>query len=218
MTTPAVSVDTLFSDATLALRELPLVAPTHADEASGPDPVLFELPRLVPTRPPATRDWFLTRLQEFSIPEAASSRFSNVAATALNAGLLLWHDYLDESHELAQSIEGEGENRLGDYWHAILHRREPDYANSKYWFRHVGRQPIFDELERKAVDILSASRSPEATTWRDRLQSRAGWDPFAFVDLCEACARDESTELALVARRIQLAEMALLLEFTRARL
>ncbi len=63
--------------------------------------------------------------------------------------------------------------------------------------------------------FLSECPSPDAARWRDRLQSKAGWDPFAFVDLCESCANSEESELALAARRIQLAEMALLLEFTR---
>ncbi len=42
------------------------------------------------------------------------------------------------------------------------------------------------------------------------------WDPFCFVDLCEACAADETTELAWAARRIQYVEMSLLMNGSAA--
>lgn len=84
-----------------------------------------ELPRLAPARPGMSRDWLLEHLNAFAPRKGGTKPRDQVAATALRAGLLLWHDYLDESHALAQSIEGEGANQLGDYWHAILHRREP---------------------------------------------------------------------------------------------
>src|SRR5262245_53176291 len=50
------------------------------------------------------------------------------------AGLWLLHNYLDESHGISQDVETPG----GSFWHAILHRREPDAWNSKYWWRRVG--------------------------------------------------------------------------------
>jgi hypothetical protein len=28
------------------------------------------------------------------------------------------------------------------FWHAIMHRREPDAANSKHWWRQVGTLPV----------------------------------------------------------------------------
>jgi len=127
------------------------------------------------------------------------------------AGLFQWHDYLNESHELSQSIEGQGENQLGDYWHAIMHRREPDYSNAKYWFRQIGNQPIYRELRQYADGVLEKSRAADAPVWRERLQAGSKWDPFAFVDLCEECAQDETSELALAARRIQYAEMSMLM-------
>src|SRR5687768_10504407 len=54
-------------------------------------------------------------------------------ARACLAGLWLYHDFLDESHTLSQCID----TPSGSYWHAIMHRREGDFANSKYWFRRV---------------------------------------------------------------------------------
>src|SRR6185295_3279275 len=53
----------------------------------------------------------------------------NAPATC-RAGLWLLQDFLDESHAISQDID----TREGSFWHAIMHRREPDASNSKYWW------------------------------------------------------------------------------------
>ncbi len=59
-----------------------------------------------------------------------------------NAGLWLLAGNLDESHQISQSIE----SPEGSFWHGIMHRREGDFWNAKYWFRRVGRHPVLSEL------------------------------------------------------------------------
>jgi hypothetical protein len=168
------------------------------------------LPLLVPKHPGPESNWLREHLANFTLSEFGAAAASKVDETALRAGLLQWHDFLDESHALSQSIEGEGAYQLGDYWHAIMHRREPDYSNAKYWFRRIGYQPIWRDLSVDADAILARSTAPEAPRWRERLRAGSKWDPFAFIDLCEECAADETTALALAARRIQYAEMCML--------
>ena len=57
----------------------------------------------------------------------------------VEAGLFLLNDDLPRSHALAQTLQGDA---LGDFWHAIIHRREGDWDNARYWFGRVGPEPI----------------------------------------------------------------------------
>jgi hypothetical protein len=98
------------------------------------------------------------------------------------AGLWLAYNFLDESHTISQQIH----TGHGSYWHGIMHRREPDFSNAKYWFRRVGQHPIFPELAAAASELTKdvAPGQPLAS-----LQGIVDWDPFQFVDLCQAALR-----------------------------
>ncbi len=172
---------------------------------------LLSRPRLVPLPADASRRWLQAHLFEGDL---VASPQSTADAVALRAGLLQIHDFLDASHRQSQSVEGRGLHAAGDYWHAIMHRREPDYGNSKYWFRRVGWHPAFDTLAERATNILEGCTDPESAAWQRRLVTPSGWDPFAFVDLCEACAADEDAPLSIAASEIQWQEMRLLLRHT----
>ncbi len=113
---------------------------------------------------------------------------SEAERTAVAAGLHLLYDDLDGSHALSQTIEGRGKNRNGDYWHAIMHRREPDYGNSQYWFRRVGPHPVFAELPAVLDRVRQEFSSAMLEEWVPRLVSNGRWDPMAFVDASEAAA------------------------------
>jgi hypothetical protein len=95
------------------------------------------------------------------------------------SGVWLLHDYLDESHTISQAIE----TPSGSFWHGIMHRREGDFSNAKYWFRRVGRHPAFDAIGQRAAE-LGAARGEERAL--KSLINAGQWDPFTFVDLCEA--------------------------------
>ena len=82
-------------------------------------------------------------------------------AACCQSGLWLLHNFLQESHDISQSIH----STEGSWWHAIMHRSEGDFSNAKYWYRRVGEHEAFSNIE-------------------------TNFDPIAFVDQCQHDYRD----------------------------
>ncbi len=105
------------------------------------------------------------------------------------AGVWLLHDFLDLSHTVSQGIS----TASGSFWHGIMHRREGDFSNAKYWFRKVGDHPVYGQLA-DAVQELG----------EERLLAAGEWDPFGFVDTCQLAVEGRGLQAASCQRAQQL--------------
>jgi hypothetical protein len=119
------------------------------------------------------------------------------AVAALMAGLHLWNDSLDSSHTFAQQIE---DDETGSYWHAIMHRMEQDYPNSKYWFRCAGNHPVKHTVQDKAANMLKqqvqldALPSSPIVNSLKQFRDQQRWNCDDFVDLIKLQESGQGTE------------------------
>jgi hypothetical protein len=169
---------------------------TPFDPSPYPIPLvsLWAIPRL-PELGPGRPDYSVrSSLEALHIESLFPVLGDREAALGCLSGLWLYHDFLDESHTISQDLPG----WVGSYWHGIMHRREPDAGNAKYWFRRVPDNPVFEALGADAGEL----------GWPER---GGTWDPFGFIDACER-ERGTGSELEGVSRRVQLREMQLLFD------
>ena len=101
------------------------------------------------------------------------------------AGLLLIAGCWSEAHDVASELD----TPEGSYWHALIHRMEPDTWNSNYWFGRVGQHPLFPA-------VLERARAIPARPGQAAIQLGPRWDSKRFNDLCEEARM--STDAALV--------------------
>jgi hypothetical protein len=106
-------------------------------------------------------------------------------------------DALSEAHALFQEVA----NDLGAYWHGMMHRREADFDNARYWHRRAGTLPAFAAMHRAAVEASNdMARQPN-------------WDPYLFTGQCEQ-ARHGAPELVDELVRLQRIEFDVLFDYT----
>ncbi len=133
----------------------------------------------------------------------ASALFPRAASPeAALAGLWLYFSCIDEAHQIVQNLH----STEAHFWHAILHRQEPDSGNSAYWFRRVGTHPIFRDLCRMADEVVG--QHPKA-----EFRTGGKWDPFSFIMFCDRARQQPHSAQEQAAVEIQQSEWQLLFDF-----
>jgi hypothetical protein len=172
------------------LKEL-LQTPEPADLGPGPRPGIHSQPVL--------KKEIETALGPLALP--------TLKQELLRALILLWHDHLDAAHNIAQDID----NADGAFVHGIMHRREPDYGNAKYWFRRVGNHPAFAEITKR---VMASNTAQSDQPLIRKIMPKSVWDAFAFIDACEeAAGLAPSGDRNRVLREIQRLETEGLLDY-----
>jgi hypothetical protein len=168
---------------------------------------LVAAPPLNPLGPGRPNRELVDRLEGLS-PEAlfAGQKVRDpTMARAVLAGLYLLADDLERSHEISQAIH----TPTGSYWHGIMHRREPDYGNAKYWFHRVGQHPVYPQVAEAAQQAVDEAGVDGCGAI---IRPNGDWDADGFVDCCARAAREGGT-LEQLCRLIQRRECELLLAY-----
>ncbi|HVZ79228.1 MAG TPA: hypothetical protein VHE12_00350 [bacterium] len=132
----------------------------------------------------------LDRLERGQAPAMAAKA---VAASGLKpfvqGALFLYLDCFDEAHNVANDHEGSWQ---GNWIHAILHRREPDAGNSKYWYARVkAPDSAYRAIGWSVLEILEKDPPKDLVKLRDRVHKSCLWEPETFVDLCDKYRKED---------------------------
>lgn len=183
---------------------------THgAFSASVAEPPCVErFPELGPGKPVVSASLLEDALQKVEV----LSELEEYDARCFISGVLLLWDQLDASHQISQSMEGEGSPQTADYWHGIMHRREPDAGNAAYWFRRVGRHPAMEHLCQNLTPWLDGMgfQAENAGALPASLQ-QPDWDSQAFIRDCSQVGQSSASTQSGLLRAVQYLEILNLL-------
>ncbi|MBB6051298.1 hypothetical protein [Armatimonas rosea] len=94
----------------------------------------------------------------------------------LRALLHLLNDDLEAAHKLVQVHE---EDSTANYIHQLVHRREGDWGNTRYWVGMTGAHPFYAEFgngtARERVDLCQRNAPGAAALAWDELVGLLAW-------------------------------------------
>ena len=166
-----------------------------------------ELPALGPTvRPNVKSPAQLQRELDLIFSQRGVSQPSQPLQDLLRAAALLWHDHLDEAHTIVQDKH----SAEAAFIHGIMHRREPDYSNARYWFQRVGRHVTFPKIAARVGEFFAEPSINSSVSF----VTGEMWQPMSFIDACEAAAQRPHNNAGIVRlQHVQRIEFDTLLEY-----
>jgi len=151
-------------------------------------------------------EWVVNQGYEALVVTGADGRPTALAERPLRTGLAatqrsaaaalaLWNDHLAAAHAVFQNDESPN----GSLWHAILHRREGDFSNSKYWLARAGRHPVYEVLGELAAEAVSPAERGSIFS----AVLRGGWNAAALVDAVRQVSASNDPTTRSIAVRLQ---------------
>lgn len=107
--------------------------------------------------------------------------------TLVHAGLLYAVDEIGDAHRLI----AEASSDSASYWHGMIHRREGDFENARYWYRRTGRHPAFADLQQRGSSLSSD------------VAAQMDWDPYLLTGLCERAAYGEPNDSLVALQKME---------------
>ncbi|MEM7576837.1 MAG: hypothetical protein AAF328_05110 [Planctomycetota bacterium] len=115
--------------------------------------------------------------QAAAVVRELADRNPFVGRPDLLAGLWLYIDDLDTAHAHAQ----DDATPTGSFWHAVVHRREGDFDNARYWYAKASHHPAMPH-----IDLVGGGAGSGTDV--------AAYDPEAFVAQVQHAHEANATE------------------------
>ncbi len=104
---------------------------------------------LFPSPPPLLDSTSRSGIWSRSEVESNAKSFSDLNGLStrqtelFRCALFLWNDHWSQAHNIAQNYEGDS---AFDVLHSILHRREGDFFNARYWLRAASAHSCYSRI------------------------------------------------------------------------
>ncbi|WP_052476179.1 hypothetical protein [Cohnella kolymensis] len=150
-----------------------------------------------------------------ALPEAdlaAGRPDGELSAPAWKAALHLWNDSLEAAHSLIEHLD----TQTGSAVHGIIHRREGDYDNARYWVRRTGDHPAYHSLQIRVQAQLRQQRLPAGAVGEAlaAMIGQGSWNPYLFTNVIEIQETRSSDDTARhILEQLQQLELEAMLRY-----